>query len=427
LIGGAGAHSLRRMKILFTFENPLPSTEADAEVFVTTARYLAGLTSGTWLHLPMREVADEAACQKLAGMPAVRARAPIGPAVLRHFICGLTMPFRKEFRQADLVYTRNLWMAWTSLKFGQRVVFDHYRPWPDQIPPLQRWLHRLFCHRRLLVNICHSDYTRGKYLNIGVPADKLVCVHNGYEPRRLEEQLSADAAKRKLGLDPGRKTIVYTGRVNHKKGLDLVIQAARKLPEVRFLLVGSYGEGPIEALAKGMANVTIVPFQPAEKLSDYIFAADLLLIPPSWAPLAKYGSTVLPLKLFFYLAAGRPILAGQTPDVMEVLRHGDNAILCKPDDVAALVEGIRTVFGDDALAARIAAKAQEDSRELTWSARVRKIHDLIASRLTSATTESGVWSPVQAKTWREQSRRWFVHLVHERSFILPPAGLAPPK
>jgi len=415
------------MKILFTFENPLPSAEADAEVFVTTARYLAGLASQTWLHVPMRDAGDEAACRKLAGMPAVRARAPIGPAVLRHFCCGLTLPFRKEFRAADLVYTRNLWMAWTSLLFGQRVVFDHYRPWPDQIPPLQRWLHRLFCHRRLLVNICHSDYTRGKYLNIGVPADKLRCIHNGYEPQRLEEQLSVEEAKRKLGLDPSRKTVVYTGRVNHKKGLDLVIQAARSLPDVQFVLVGSYGEGPIEALAKNIPNVTIVPFQPAERLSDYIFAADLLLIPPSWAPLAKYGSTVLPLKLFFYLASGRPILAGETPDVMEVLRHGDNAILCRPDDVAALIDGIRTVFDDEALAARIAAKALQDSRELTWSARVRKIHDLIASRLRSATTEHGVWSPSQARTWREQSRRWLVHLVRERSFILPPAGLAPPK
>jgi glycosyltransferase involved in cell wall biosynthesis len=171
--------------------------------------------------------------------------------------------------------------------------------------------------------------------------------------------------------------------------------------------------------------VTIVPFQPAEKLSDYIFAADLLLIPPSWAPLAKYGSTVLPLKLFFYLAAGRPILAGETPDVMEVLRHGENAYLCRPDDVAALVEGIGAVLGDEALAARIAGKALEDSRELTWSARVRKIHDLIANRLASATTERGVWSRTQARTWREQSRRWFVHLVRERSFILPPARLIP--
>jgi glycosyltransferase involved in cell wall biosynthesis len=412
------------MKILFTFENPLPSAEADAEVFVTTARHLAPLLSGSWLHVPMRSPDDAAACRDLAGMPTVRARAPIRPAALRHFWCGLTLPFSAEFRAADLVYTRNLWVAWMSLLFGQRVVFDHYRPWPDQIPPLQLWLHRLFCHRRLLVNICHSEYTRAKYLNIGVPADKLRCIHNGYAPERLQAPLSADVAKRRLGLSPERKTVVYTGRVNHKKGLDLVVQAARSLPDIQFILVGSYGDGPIEALARGVPNVLIVPFQPADKLADYVFAADLLLIPPSWAPLAKYGSTVLPLKLFFYMASGRPILAGETPDVQEVLRHGDNAFLCRPDNVEALAAGITTVLADERLAARLAATALCDSRDLTWSARVRKIHDLIADRLRSATAERGVWSGVQARAWRAGSRRWLVHLMRERSFILPPAQLA---
>ena len=61
---------------------------------------------------------------------------------------------------------------------------------------------------------------------------------------------------------------------------------------------------------------------------------------------------MLPLKLFFYMASGRPILAGETPDVMEVLKHGENAFLCRPDNVDALVAAIRTATSDDpALAA----------------------------------------------------------------------------
>src|SRR6202046_5638552 len=215
------------MRILFTFENPLPSAEADAEVFVTTARYLAPLTTGAWLHVPVADDAGREAAGKLAGMPVIPARAPIRPPALRHFCCGLTLPFRKEFRLADFVYTRNLWIAWMTVLFGQRVVFDHYRPWPDQIPPLQFWLYRLFCNRRFLVNICHSEYTRAKYLALGIPPEKLRCVHNGFEPQRLQTPVPVEDAKRKLGLSLDRKTVVYTGRVNQKKGLDLVIAAAR--------------------------------------------------------------------------------------------------------------------------------------------------------------------------------------------------------
>jgi glycosyltransferase involved in cell wall biosynthesis len=413
------------MRILFTFENLLPSAEADAEVFVTTARYLAPLTSGAWLQVPVADAAGLDTAGKLAGMPAVRARAPIGPAALRHFCCGLTLPFRKEFRLADLVYTRNLWIAWMAVLFGQRVVFDHYRPWPDQIPPLQFWIYRLFCNRRFLVNICHSDYTRAKYLALGVPADKLRRVHNGFEPRRLPARVPIEESKRKIGLATERTTVVYIGRVNRKKGLDLMIEAAKALPDISFVLVGSYGEGPIEALAKDVRNVSIVAWQPAELLADYVFAADVLLIPPSWEPLAKFGSTVLPLKLFFYMASGRPILAGATPDVMEVLKHGENAFLCRPDCLDSLVAAIGTVTGDGELAARLAATALADSSDFTWGARAGKIAAIVESRLQSAPAERGVWSRTQFRAWVHQSWRWLVHLVREKSVVLPPAAAVP--
>jgi glycosyltransferase involved in cell wall biosynthesis len=413
------------MRILFAFENPLPSTEADAEVFVTTAKYLAPLVSQSWLHVPAPDEAGQEAAGALAQMPVVRALAPIRPAVLRHFWCGLTMPFREEFRQADLVYTRNLWVAWLAVLFKQNVVFDHYRPWPDQIPPLQYWLYRLFCDRRLLINICHSNYTRGKYLALGIPEEKLRCVHNGFEPQRLQAPVPIDQAKKKIGVSPDQRTVVYTGRINRKKGLELVVAAAQRLPDILFLLVGSYGEGPIEALAAGLDNVRIVPWQPQERLADYLFAADVLLIPPSWQPLAKFGSTVLPLKLFFYLASGRPILAGETPDICEVLRHGENAFLCAPDDLESLVVGIDVLTRDAALAQRLAATALAESRDFTWTARAQKIVDIVAERLRLAPAEPGTWSRSQSRAWLDQSRRWLIHLICKRSWVLPPDLAAP--
>ena len=200
----------RAVKILFTFENPLPNHEADAEVFVNTAKSLAPHVKQSWLHVP---VPDRAAADKVSsdiGIPVIRAMAPSRPAVLRHLLCGLTLACRREFREADLVYTRNLWVAWLALVFGQRVVFDHYRPWADQIPPLRVWIYRIMSHRRFVVHICHSEYTRQKYLSLGVPANRLECVHNGFEPRRLGNPMDRAAAKQAIDVDPGRTTVVYT-------------------------------------------------------------------------------------------------------------------------------------------------------------------------------------------------------------------------
>ncbi len=408
------------MKILFAFENALPNAEADAEVFITTARYLGAHLRESWLHVPVARE-NLGVAQGLADMRIIRAWAPLKPATLRHFLCGLTIWLRREFHQADLVYTRNLWVAWMSILCGQRVVFDHYRPWPDQIPPLRRWLYRLFTHPRFLGNICHSEYTREKYIELGVPPEKLRCIHNGFEPRRFAAPVALDEAKARIGVEADARTVIYTGRVNHKKGLELVIEAARQLPQLTFLFVGSYGEGPVEALARAVPNIMIVPWQTEATLGNYIHAADVLLIPPSMQPLEKFGTTVLPLKLFFYLGSGRPILAGNTPDVAEVLKNDETALLVQPDSLEALVAGLRALTEDAALAARLSAGAAADSRNYTWSARAEKIFATLSGWLADAARpKPGHWGAAQAAVWKRDSRRWFAHFARTRSVILPP-------
>ena len=406
------------MKLLFAYENPLPNAEADAEVFVTTSKYLAAHFPGSRLHAPIAAGASREQVEALAGQELVPAMAPLRPAALRHFCCGLTIGLRRAFREADAVYTRNLWVAFMSILFGKRVIFDHYRPWPDQIPPLQYWLYRLFCHRRFLGSVCHSEYTRQKYIALGVPESKLRCIHNGFEPMRFAAPIPLAESKQRIGLDPSAKTVVYTGRVNHKKGLELVIEAAKLLPELTFLFVGSYGEGIIETLAKPVTNIRIIPWQTEATLGDYIFAADVLLIPPSLQPLAKFGSTVLPLKLFFYLGSGRPILAGNTPDAAEILKHGETAWLSAPDSLPALVEGLRALTLDPALAARLGAAAQAESRNFTWSARAEKITAAVQF-WGAAAPQQGSWGRPQSANWARQSRRWLTHFLRTRAWILP--------
>jgi glycosyltransferase involved in cell wall biosynthesis len=325
------------------------------------------------------------------------------------------------------VYTRNLWVAWLALLFGQRVIFDHYRPWPDQVPPLRRWLHSIFCNARLLANISHSRYTRDRYLELGIPAEKLHCVHNGFDPRRLGDPMTVEFAKQQIGVESGTKTVVYTGRINHKKGLELVLQAAQRLPDHLFILVGAGGHSTIETLANRANNVRIVPWQDSDALARYIFAADLLLIPPSVKPLAEFGSTVVPLKLYLYMGSGRPILAGDTPDIREILQDGTNALLCQPDSVDALVAGISALTGDPSLAQRLGERSLSDSRHFSWSERARKIAAILRGRLEATPVKCSAWNRAQNRDWLLQSRRWAMHLVRKRSWVLPPrVAVAPP-
>jgi glycosyltransferase involved in cell wall biosynthesis len=282
---------------------------------------------------------------------------------------------------ADVVwYTRNLPLALAALARGRTVVYETYRPWPDQYPVLRPLLRRMGRSPRFVGAILHSDVARQSFLRLGVPEDKLLLAHNGFDPRRLEPVLDASTARGKLGLPLDTTIVVYTGRVDAKKGLDSVLQMAHRRPDVLFLLVGSKRPDAFTERASHVDNVRLIPWQSYEDISDWLYAADVLLLPPSSDPHERHGDTVLPMKLFSYLAVGRPILARGTEDIREVLRDGDNAILVPPADVDAAVASLGQLIDDPALRERLASNARRDSKAYTWDARAERIDRFLAKR-----------------------------------------------
>jgi glycosyltransferase involved in cell wall biosynthesis len=148
---------------------------------------------------------------------------------------------------------------------------------------------------------------------------------------------------------------------------------ARLRPEIRFVLVGSEGEGEIERAAGRLANVDIRPWAEPDALPLWLQAADILVIPPSSAPLRRFGDCVLPLKTFAYLAAGRPILAPASPDTAELLRDGETARLVPPDDPAAAAEALAALVADEKLRCKLSERAAALAETLTWDRRAEKI------------------------------------------------------
>ena len=112
-----------------------------------------------------------------------------------------------------------------------------------------------------------------------------------------------------------------------------------------------------------------------------MFAADVLLIPPSSAPLQRFGTCILPLKLFSYLAAGRPILAPDAPDTRELLADAETALLVAPDRPELAAAALDRLLGDSRLAASLSAKALELAAGLGWDDRATRIAAFLRQRL----------------------------------------------
>ena len=84
-----------------------------------------------------------------------------------------------------------------------------------------------------------------------------------------------------------------------------------------------------------------------------------------------------PLKLFEYLAAGKPIVASDLQATREVLEDGRNAVLVTPSDADALADGINRVVDDLSLATRIAEKSFHDANGFAWEHRAERLEHLL--------------------------------------------------
>jgi glycosyltransferase involved in cell wall biosynthesis len=183
---------------------------------------------------------------------------------------------------------------------------------------------------------------------------------------------------------PGAAPVVgYAGHLYPWKGLDVLIGALGRLTDMRGLIVGGLeGEGDlarVKSLAEQVApgRVEFAGMVEPPRVAALLQKADVLVVPnlPSRTS-AVYTS---PLKLFEYMASGRPVVASDLPALREVLRPDDNAVLVEPGSVDALAAGIRRIVGDAALGRRLAENARRDAAEYTWDKRAERLEAVLAA------------------------------------------------
>jgi colanic acid biosynthesis glycosyl transferase WcaI len=196
----------------------------------------------------------------------------------------------------------------------------------------------------------------------GVAAERRILFPNWVDTREIhpaESQL-----RRSLALPQDAIVALYAGNMGEKQGVETLAETAAALSAtpVHLLLAGAgAARRRLEAATSGMAQVHWLPVQPLERLNDLLNAADIHLLPQR----ADAADLVMPSKLAFMLASGRPVVAGAAAGTA----------------VARAVEGVGLVVAPGegiAMAAAVEALAcdPERRRRLGEAARARAVADL---------------------------------------------------
>ena len=209
-------------------------------------------------------------------------------------------------------------------------------------------------------------------------ADNIQVAPNGVDLERYQDLPGPAASRASLGLKEGF-TAGYTGHFYAGRGMDLMFRLAQELPEMQFLWVG--GE-PADVAAwknraqeQGLGNLTLTGFVNNAKLPRYQAAADVLLMPYETQIAGSGGGDsaqiASPMKMFEYLAAGRPILSSDLPVIHEVL-DVNTAVFCPPEDLGAWKSALQALRNNSAKREKLGQAAREAAGRYTWRSRAEK-------------------------------------------------------
>ena len=223
--------------------------------------------------------------------------------------------------------------------------------------------------RRADVVITVSDVMRARLLESGLDAARVFAVHNGCSCEPEEERVSEEQTS----------GILFVGNFKPWQRVDLLIDALASLDDdTRVLLAGGGDTAATRARADELGVADRVEFLgPLDRarVQDLMRKSRVLVLPHS----NDYGS---PMKLFEYLASGRPSVFPDLPVVREVVSHEEHALLFRPRDHLELAQCLRRLLADRELCLRLGARGRAlVCNEYTWRRNAERTVAAISGRI----------------------------------------------
>ncbi len=213
----------------------------------------------------------------------------------------------------------------------------------DEKPGIKTILRRIslkYIYRYIDYAFYVGKNNKAYYLKHGLKEKCLIFAPHAIDNNRFFDktkayQEKAKSMRQKLGFSEQDKVIVFAGKFENKKQPMLLIDAAKQLPELKFLFIGN-GEQEESLKKKAGKNCFFLPFQ-NQSLMPVIYRLGEIFVLPSQGPEETWG-----LVINEAMACGKPILTtNKVGCAIDLVKPGVNGYIFEAGNLLDLIKKIQ--------------------------------------------------------------------------------------
>lgn len=192
---------------------------------------------------------------------------------------------------------------------------------------------------------CITRFQRDKLVAAGFPAERIEVIPN-----------SVDVGQRQPDICSRGDYVAYCGRISSEKGVDMIIETARRHPDIPFRLAGEVRNR--ELTDNLPANVELCGYLSGEALENFYRGA-------RFAVMASRCYEGFPMSILEAARYARPVIAPGHGGFTEIISHGEDAsgMLFHPGDTDELDNAVATLWNDGKLCTQLGDKAYRKLRD----------------------------------------------------------------
>lgn len=239
-----------------------------------------------------------------------------------------------------------------------------------------------FLLRHVNTVIANSDFTYNELINMGVRSDRIVLISPGVDITRFKPGLPHEDLREKIGLQPHQKLVLSVGRLQRRKGFDMVIKSLSSLVErgidAHYALIG-IGEdwdylNDLAAQQNVLDRIHFLGHVSPDDLPRWLNSCDVFVMPNREINGDTEGFGMVFIEAN---ACGKPVVAGIAGGTGSAVIDGVTGYRIDGTRIEQIVDALARLLTNTELAATIGKQAYERAKDkFSWDSIAERTRQL---------------------------------------------------